>query len=76
MSKYQSIDEIEYKEAISKAWKVKLETKERFPKQIADWINHHTTIVGVPESYLSIPLLVSAAYCSQHATINAGDLSK
>ena len=74
MSKYQPIDDADYKEAIRNAWKVKSITRDWFPQEIATWINHYATILGVPETYISIPLLVSFAYCSQHTTVNAGDL--
>ena len=74
MSKYQPIDETEYKECIKSAWKVELSTTDWFPSKITDWVNHHATILGVPDSYISVPLLVSVAYCSQHTTVNVGDL--
>ena len=74
MSKYPPIDDTDYKWVITNAWKVKYDTKTWFPNQVTEWVNHHSTILGVPETYLSVPLLVSGAYCSQHATVNAGDL--
>jgi len=73
MSKYQPIEDLIYKEAIKNVWNFKTDTKEWFPKQIADWVIHHSTVLRVPETYISIPLLVCIAYCSQHCTVTAGD---
>ena len=33
------------------------------------WISHHAIILGVPETYISVPLLVAVAYCSQHTSV-------
>ena len=49
-------------------------TTDWFPSSIYEWIKHQATILGVPESYISIPLLVSVAYCSQHTTVNVADM--
>ena len=74
MSKYQPIQDVDYKDAIRKAWKLEIDTKKWFPKEIAEWIVHHATTLGVPETYISIPFLVAIAYLSSHATVTAGDL--
>lgn len=38
-----------------------------FPPKILNWINLHSTRLGVPDTYLAIPLLVTVAYLSQHS---------
>ena len=38
------------------------------PHEIAFWIKYEATRIGVPDTYIAIPLLVSIAYLSQHAT--------
>ena len=41
---------------------------------IASWITHHSTLLGVPDTYISSPLLIAAAYCAQHSTVSYEDL--
>ena len=69
----KSIEDFEYKESLKSAWGVKIESAKWFPKEVSDWIIYHSTILGVPETYISIPLLVSIAYCSQHSIVTAGE---
>ena len=68
----RSIGDYEYKEALKSAWGVQIDSTKWFPKEVSDWIIYHSTILGVPETYISIPLLVSIAYCSQRSVVIAG----
>ena len=69
MSRYQAIDENDYKESIREAWKIEIKIKDWFPEPIFKWISHNATILGVPDTYIAIPFLVAVAYCSQHTTV-------
>ena len=62
-----------YKDCVRKAWGVAAETENWFPEEVVKWIKYHATILGVPDTYLSIPSLVTIAYSSQHSTVTAGD---
>ena len=38
-----------------------------FPEKVVNWIRLHSTRLGVPDTYLALPLLVSIAYLSQRS---------
>ena len=38
-----------------------------FPAKVVNWIRLHSTRLGVPDTYLALPLLVSIAYLSQRS---------
>ena len=59
---------------LKEAWKIADDPSECFPEDIATWIKYHSTMLGVPKSYLSVPLLVSTAYCAQHTTVSFEDM--
>lgn len=69
MSKLVIIDELDYKSALQEAWKVNNECKNWFPTQISEWVSYHATILGVPETYIAVPLLIALSYCSQHTFV-------
>ena len=50
-------------------WKISQECSKWFPKKINDWIFEHSRRLGVPKTYLSIPLLITASHLSMHARI-------
>eukprot|EP00111_Clytia_hemisphaerica_P007161 TCONS_00020809-protein len=74
MSKYPPIDSSSYQKAVKAAWGVPFDIKQCFPEEISNWITYKATILGVPKSYLAIPLIIGTAYCAQHATISYEDL--
>ena len=39
-----------------------------FPPQVVRWIRLHSVRLGVPDTYMAIPLIVTVAYLSQHST--------
>ena len=39
-----------------------------FPPQIVRWIRLHSIRLGVPDTYMAIPLIVTVAYLSQHSS--------
>ena len=45
-----------------------------FPQDIAKWLKYQCTLLGVPDTFLSVPLIVSIAYLSQHATAEYKDI--
>ena len=69
MAKQQYIDECDYKEALQDSWKVPTTCEKWFPQPVAKWISHHALLLGVPETYISLPFLVATAYCLQHTTV-------
>ena len=69
MNKMPMIDEFQYKDALKESWKVPTVCKDWFLGEISKWISHHAIILGVPETYISVPLLVAVAYCSQHTSV-------
>ena len=52
---------------------VTIEVEKWFPEEVADWITYHSTILGVPETYIAFPLFTAVAYCAQHATVKLAD---
>jgi len=40
-----------------------------FPPEVCSWTSYHATLLGVPETYISIPFLVATAYCAQHTVV-------
>ena len=40
-----------------------------FLEEIAFWVKYEATRIGVPDTYIAIPLMVSVAYFSQHTTV-------
>ena len=58
------------KKVLQECWKQKLDMENCFPNEIAQWIEYNSVLAGgVPETYISWPLLVCAAYCSRHARV-------
>ena len=39
-----------------------------FPPPIVEWIRLHSVRLGVPDTYMAIPLIVTIAYLSQHSS--------
>ena len=46
----------------------RIEIDRWFPIQILDWIKHQSVRLGVPETYITHPLLISLSYLAQHST--------
>ena len=67
MSKF--VGEAECRKVLEKCWKQTFDAKECFPGEIYKWIRYESMLAGVPESYISWPILVCTAYCSRHATV-------
>jgi len=40
-----------------------------FPPEVCSWTSYNATLLGVPETYISIPFLVATAYCAQHTVV-------
>ena len=69
MASNKVITEAEYIDILKNAWDTPLAIEECFPEKIARWIKYHAILTGVPNSYISHPVLVTTAYCSQHAFV-------
>ena len=63
----QQVDDIECRNLLKKIWQVKFDVAECFPKEIKEWIDLNSTLLGVAPSYVAWPLLVVTAYCAQHS---------
>ena len=68
-SRITTITEAEYVNILKEAWETPLIIDECFPPKIARWIDYQAVLAGVPGTYISHPVLVTAAYCSQHAFV-------
>ena len=68
-SRTTTITEAEYVNILKEAWETPLVIDECFPPKIARWVNYQAVLAGVPGTYISHPVLVTAAYCSQHAFV-------
>ena len=69
-----SIDEAEYRSILKNAWKVDFEVNKALPNETSAWVKYHSTVLGVPETYIVWPLLAAASYCAQHSFVNVNDL--
>ena len=63
------VGEAECRKVLDKCWKQSFDAKSCFPADIYKWIRYQSMLAGVPESYITWPLLVCTAYCSRHATV-------
>ena len=72
MSSKIIIDDKMYNQCLKDLWSVPFQVDNWFPKEIGKWIKHQATVLGVPLSYVAIPLLVGASHCSQHTDITIG----
>ena len=68
MAKY-CVEDSEYRTFLKSAWKVPFDIEKSLPKEMAEWVTYHSTIMGVPKSYIAWPLLVAAGYCAQHTFV-------
>uniref|UniRef100_A0A7M5XL40 DUF3987 domain-containing protein n=1 Tax=Clytia hemisphaerica TaxID=252671 RepID=A0A7M5XL40_9CNID len=66
------VDDAEYKNALHSCWSIETDFAKWFPDEIAEWIQYQSTILGVAQPYLSIPLLVAVSYCSHQCSVTAG----
>lgn len=66
------IDDTAYKSCIKQLWSVKFNVRDFFPNEIADWVHFKSKILGVPEPYIAIPIIVATAYLCQHTYISVG----
>ena len=73
MSSKIVIDDKTYQQCLKDLWEVHFTTESLFPPKIGKWIAHQATILGVPHSYVAMPLLVGISYCSQHTDITVGN---
>ena len=73
MSKPLQLDFLEYKKILSEVTNIPVDTRNWFHPRIADWIQYHATMLGVPDTYIGFPIIASVAYCSQHATVSLDD---
>ena len=69
-------DEATVKNITEELWKVSNSCKQWFPKEIHDWVFEHARRLGVPEMYLSIPLLITVSHLSMHTIIELDKLHK
>ena len=76
MSKISQLDETQSRLLIEECWNINSESGKWFPTPIIKWIKRHATILGVPDEYLSIPLLVSTAHLSHHTCVEINELYK
>lgn len=77
MASKEVIDEKTYSKCLQELWDVPFDLDSLFPSKIKRWIEYSSKILGVPHSYIAIPLLVAISYCSQHTDISVGnDLHK
>ena len=63
----------EYKQIVEKVSKIKVDNDEWFPPPVAEWIHYNATLLGVPDTYISYPLVSAVCYCAQHAIIELED---
>ena len=68
------VDQSQYRNIIKNAWNVRFDVEECFPKELSYWIKYHATVVGVPTTYISWPLLITASYCAQHSFVQVNDI--
>ena len=77
MSSKVLIDQKTYNKCLKEMWKVPFDIESLFPTKIKRWIEYQSKILGVPHSYIAIPLLVAISYSSQHTELIIGnDLHK
>lgn len=73
MSSKVVIDEKTYNKSLQELWDVPFNLEALFPFKIRRWIEYNSKILGVPQSYIAVPLLVAISYCSQHTDISVGN---
>ena len=68
-----TFDLTEYKSIVEQLMKIDVVTEDWFPPSVTQWIQYNSTLLGVPETYISYPLVSAVTYCSQHATVSLED---
>ena len=70
---YTPTEEATFKNIKENLWKIPQTTENWFPKQISEWIYEHSRRIGVPETYISVPLLITASHLSMHMKVQVDD---
>ena len=69
----QFIEYGDYKQIVDKVSKIKMDNNKWFPPPVAEWIHYNATLLGVPDTYISYPLVSAVCYCAQHAIVELED---
>ena len=67
------LDFAEYKKVVERVSGISVDTSKWFPSAVSEWITYHATLLGVPDTYISYPLISAISYCAQHAIIRLED---
>ena len=76
MSKLSQLDDTQSRLLLEECWSLKSNCENWFPKEIYEWIKTHALILGVPDVYLAVPLIATAAHLSHHALVQVNPLYK
>ena len=57
-------------------WKLPSSCENWFPTEIYRWVQQHSKRLGVPEVFISVPLLVSTCHLSMHAVVQVDKYQK
>ena len=76
MSKLSPLDDVQSRIMMEECWSIKSECKNWFPAPIYEWVKRHSTILGVPDEYLALPLLVATAHLSHHSHVKINRMYK
>ena len=76
MSKLSPLDDVQSRIMMEECWSIKSECKNWFPAPIYEWVKRHSTILGVPDEYLALPLLVATAHSSHHSHVKVNWMYK
>ena len=63
------LDDNQVKNMMESLWEIEYNCKEWLPKEIYEWVKSEATILGVPQAYVAIPLVVATGHLAQHTKI-------
>ena len=63
------LDDVQLRNMLEGLWDIPYNCNDWFPGDIYQWVKREATVLGVPEAYIAIPLVVATGHLAQHVRV-------